>query len=126
MKKLWTELLDFFSDTENPDEPVYDPAHFAGMIVIVLFSIGVLFWLLWTLLVFEGGLFQKIWPALQVAFTSKTLQDFGWVGYPFEMGVFNGWIGNVVALILTAGLTVGIWFIFEGKGAKNTDNKDIP
>ncbi len=117
MKKFWQELLDFFSDVENPDEPIYDPAHFAAMIVIVVFSIGVLFWLLWTLLVFEGGFIQKIVPALQVAFTSKTLQDFGWVGYPFEMGVFNGWIANTVAFILTLGLVTGIWFIFKEKDA---------
>lgn len=117
MKAFWKELLDFFSDVEDPDEPIYDPAHFAAMVVIVVFSIGVLFWLLWTLLVFQGGFFQKIVPALQVAFTSKTLQDFGWVGYPFEMGVFNGWIGNTTAFFITLGLVTGIWFIFKERNA---------
>lgn len=115
IKKIWLGFLDFFSDQENPDEPVYDPAHFAGMIVVVVFSIGCLFWLLWTLLVYRGGIFGKILPAFQVLFTSKTRQDFGWVGYPFELGVFNGFIGNSIALVLTLALITGIWLIFKEK-----------
>ena len=113
IKKIWDELVWFFSDEEDPEEPVYDPAHFAAMIVIVIFSVGVLFWLLWTLLVFEGGVFQKIVPALSVLFTNKTLQDYGWIGYPYELGIFAGFIGNSVALILTLALIVGIWWIFK-------------
>ncbi|MBI2119321.1 MAG: hypothetical protein HYT97_06820 [Elusimicrobia bacterium] len=113
LKKFWQEFSYYFSDEEDPNEPIYDPAHFASMIILVIFVIGVLFWLLWTLLVFEGGIFQKIIPALEVAFTSKTLQDFGWLGYPYEMGIFSGFIGNGAALILTIALVVGIWWVFK-------------
>ncbi|MBI3012454.1 MAG: hypothetical protein HYY63_02395 [Elusimicrobia bacterium] len=113
IRKFWDELIRYFSDIEDPEEPVYDPAHLAAMIVIVIFSMGVLFWLLWTLLVFEGGLFKKILPAIQVLFTGKTLQDFGWVGYPYEMGVFEGFVANGVALLLTIALFVGVWWVFK-------------
>ena len=113
IQKLWKDVLDFFIDDEDPNEPVYDPVHFAGMIVIVVFSIGVLFWLLWSLLVLGGGIVGKIVPALQVLLTRKTLQDFGWVGYPYEQGIFEGFIGNTLALILTLALVVGIWWLFK-------------
>ena len=102
-----------FSDQE--DQPIYDPLHLAGMIVIVIFSLGVLFWLLWTLLVFGGGLPRKIVPAFQVIFTEKKLMDFGWVGYPYELGIFEGFIPNILALVLTAALIVGVWWILEKK-----------
>lgn len=124
IRKLRDELLHFFSDETDPDEPVYDPVHLAAMIVIVIFSIGVLFWLLWTLLVYEGGLFVKIVPALEAVFTKKTMQDFGWVGYPYEMGVFAGFAANCTALILTMSLIAAIWHLFNKtkhleKGDKN-------
>lgn len=113
LKKIWKVLTDFFSDVEDPEEPVYDPVHFAAMIVIVIFSVGVLFWLLWTLLVFQGGFFSKILPAIQVLFTGKTLEDFGWVGYPYEMGIFSGWVANTAAFVLTMALIFGIWWLFQ-------------
>jgi hypothetical protein len=56
---------------------------------------------LWSLLVCEGGLFIKVVPFLEVVFTSKTLKDFGYLGYPYELGLFEGWVVNVVALGLT-------------------------
>ena len=113
LKKLWQQTLDYFSDKEDPDEPVYDPVHLAGMIVVVIFSFGVLFWLLWTLLVYGGGIFRKLTPAFQVLFGGKKLTDFGWVGYPYELGVFEGFIENILALVLTAALVIGIWKILE-------------
>lgn len=121
IKEFWRELLEFFSDEENPEEPVYDPAHLAALIVIAVFSMGALFWLLWTLLVFGGGIFKKIIPAFQVLFTSKTLQDFGWVGYPYELGVFEGFIGNLAALVLTIGLILGVWWVFKDSFSNSPD-----
>lgn len=115
MKKFWKEFLDFFSDVEDPNEPGYDPAHFGAMIVIVLFVMTVLFWLLWSLLVFGGGIQGKVLPFLQVVFTKKTFSDFGYVSYPYEMGVFEGWITNVVALVFLIGVIVAIWYVFEVK-----------
>jgi len=75
LKKIWKALTDFFSDVEDPEEPLYDPVHFAAMIVIVIFAVGVLFWLLWTLLVFQGGFFSKILPAVQVLFIQDNLRS---------------------------------------------------
>lgn len=121
LKKIWNDLVALFSDEENADEPIYDPVHFGAMIIIVLFSIGVLFWLLWTLLVFGGGLFPKIVPALQLLFTKKTLQDFGWIGYPFELGIFDGFIANSAALVLTVALICGIWQLFKKRKEDELD-----
>lgn len=113
LKDLWQEMIGYFSDREDPNEPFYDPVHLAGMIVIVIFTLGVLFWLLWTLLVFGGGFFRKVAPAFQVLFTEKKLTDFGWVGYPYELGVFDGFVANILALVLTVALIIGIWWILE-------------
>lgn len=85
---------------DDPNEPAFDPVHLAGALIGTLIAIGALYWLLWTLLVYEGGLFSKIGPALSVLFTSKTLADYGWRGAPYAMGVFEGWTGNVAALIV--------------------------
>ena len=97
----------------NPGEPVYDPVHIGMMIVFVLFALTLLFWLLWSLLVFGGGIQAKVLPFLQIIFTSKTAADFGYVGYPYEMGVFKGWPTNLVAFIFTFLLIVAIWHIFK-------------
>lgn len=107
----WAE--DLLSDEDDPEEPFYDPVHLAAVIVVCLVAIGVLYWLLWTLLVYEGGLPVKIVPALQVLFTSKQLVDFGYEGWPYELGVFEGWIGNLCALGLAIAAAVGIWRLFR-------------
>ena len=126
-KKQYYELIDFFSDEENPDEPICDPVHVAILIISVLFTIGIVFWLLWSLLVYEGGLAKKVVPAFQVLFTQKTLEDFGWVGYPFELGIFQGFITNIVALILTCVALIGIWWLFQPIGkSKNGEDKHDP
>ncbi|MFH0947816.1 MAG: hypothetical protein V1833_02310 [Elusimicrobiota bacterium] len=99
IKKIWLWFQDIFSDEEDPNEPIYAPVHIASMIVLTLFGISILFWLFWSLLVYKGGIVSKIIPFLSVLFTSKTLADFGYEGYPYEMGIFDGWITNVVALL---------------------------
>ncbi|MFA5780089.1 MAG: hypothetical protein WC947_08115 [Elusimicrobiota bacterium] len=99
IKSVWLWIQDIFSDEEDPNEPICDPAHIASMIVLTLFGISILFWLFWSLLVYKGGLVGKIIPFLSVIFTSKTLADFGYEGYPYEMGIFDGWITNVAALL---------------------------
>lgn len=116
LKKFWDGVLEFFSDREDQDEPVYDPAHIAALIVFTAASLGALFWLLWTLLVFGGGIARKVVPAFEVLFTSKTLQDFGWVGYPYELGIFEGFVANLVALALLIALVYGIWWVFHAPG----------
>jgi uncharacterized membrane protein YedE/YeeE len=121
VKRAWDRFVDLLEGEDGPDELVYDPVHVAGVVVGILCAFGVLFWLLWTLLVFEGGLFTKVGPFFQAVFTSKTLQDFGYEGTPGRMGVFEGWIANVVALALSGGLLFGIWWLFQPtqKGKKS-------
>ncbi len=49
--KSWTELF----EEEPPEAPRYDPVHLAGVFVACQAAAGALFWLLWTLMVYEGG-----------------------------------------------------------------------
>jgi hypothetical protein len=109
LKRAWDRLVDLVEGEDAPGSVVYDPVHVAGVVVGCLCALGVLFWLLWALLVCEGGIFTKVGPALQVLFTSKTLKDFGYEGAPYALGVFEGWIVNAAALILTAALAWGLW-----------------
>ncbi|MBI3549437.1 MAG: hypothetical protein HY078_10390 [Elusimicrobia bacterium] len=102
----WIE--DTFTDEEDPNEPFYDPVHIGGAVVITLTAIGCLYWLLWTLLVYEGGLFVKLQAAALLVFTKTTLKDLGYEGYPYAMGQFEGWIGNVIALALTVAVVAAL------------------
>lgn len=102
------ELLDWLLSDEEEDGPRYDPSHVAAAIVTTLTAFGALYWLLWTLLVFEGGLLSKIRPAFALLLTSATLAQLGYEG-PWNRGPFEGWLGNlgafVLAVILTGALT---------------------
>jgi hypothetical protein len=118
LKKAWDWLVDVTEGEDGPDEVVYDPLHVAGVVIGCLCAFGVLFWLLWSLLVCEGGFFGKVVPFLQVLLTSKTLKDFGYEGYPYQLGLFEGWIVNLVAFVLTVALVAGVWRVFEPRGKK--------
>jgi hypothetical protein len=113
LKQAWDGLTELIEGEDGPDEIVYDPVHVGGVIVGSLCAMGVLFWLLWSLLVCEGGLFTKVGPFFQVLLTSKTLKDFGYEGYPYQLGVFEGWIVNVTALVLCGALLAGVWWVFQ-------------
>ncbi len=117
LRRAWKSFLGLFDDAPS-DEPVYDPVDLAGVIVGCLTGAGVLYWLLWSLLVCEGGIFTKIGPFLQVVFTAKTLQDFGYEGYPYQLGIFEGWIVNLAALVISLALLVGIWYLFQPNDKK--------
>lgn len=123
-QKLQEYLRAAFSDDEDPSEPTYDPVHVGAMIVIVLFAMTVLFWLLWALLVFGGGIQAKIAPALQVLFTSKTAGDFGYIGSPYAMGVFEGWQTNVIALALALAVMGAIAYVFHTAQTKETTSHE--
>lgn len=116
IKNILNEISDFFDDTENPEEPGYDPVHVGAMIVLTIFSLSILFWLLWALLVFGGGIQAKALPFLKLIFAHKTAADFGYVGYPYEMGVFEGWPTNVAALVFCMIFIIAIWHVFKKKG----------
>lgn len=64
MKKLLSDLLE---DRDDPDEPVYDPVDFGAMLLATMTAIGALYWLLWTLFVYEGRLGNLAALALSVA-----------------------------------------------------------
>lgn len=107
LKKLENLFVD------EPDEPIYDPVHLAGVLVVTLVVVGSLYWLLWTLLVFEGGIALKISAGLSVLLTSKTLKDYGYEGSPYAMGAFEGWVGNAGALLLTLFITIVLIRLYQ-------------
>ena len=78
LAKLWKSWLDLFAE-EGADEPRFDPIHLAVVLVACQAAVGILFWLLWTVMVYEGG-----------------------------FGTGEGWRGNLVALILLAGVIVAL------------------
>ncbi|MBI4051872.1 MAG: hypothetical protein HY400_05140 [Elusimicrobia bacterium] len=87
--------------------------------MITLFSFGALYWLLWTLLVYEGGIFLKLKGLYLLFFTPATLRDLGYEGYPYAMGIFEGWIGNLCALIFTFLAITGLWNLYQRKAKKS-------
>lgn len=113
LKKIGRAIYHLLDD-DPPGTPMYDPVHVGAVIVGTVLGFGVLYWLLWALLVCEGGLFMKVGPFLEVVFTSKTLKDFGYLGYPYELGLFEGWIVNLSALVLSGALVVALWWVAEG------------
>jgi hypothetical protein len=83
--KRWTDLFEARDDAE----PHYDPAHLAVVVVACLVVIGALFWLLWTLLVYEGGLPLKIVTWLTPGKPAHRVSD-------------EGWAANLAALVICA------------------------
>lgn len=74
------KLLALFEDPPA-SAPAYDPVHLGAATLGSLIVIGLMYWLLWTLLVYEGGLFSR--------------------------GT-EGKFGNVCALLLLGGLLAGL------------------
>ena len=124
-KNLFLRVLDiiagFLEDDVTGDELEYDPAHIGAMIVLTLLGISVLFWLFWSLLVFKGGLLEKVLPFFLVLFTAKSFSDFGYE-YRHEQGCFEGWVTNFTALIFLFFLIWGGWSIFEKTKNKGEGN----
>lgn len=109
----WAERALAFFDQDDPSEPAFDPVHLGAAFLLTLAAAGALWWLLWTLLVYEGGLFSKVVPALQVLFTSKTLEDFGFRG-AFDRGVFEGWPGNLGAFLVCVVVLLALRSLYSG------------
>jgi hypothetical protein len=112
----WQGLLKkaggLIAENDDPSEPRYDPVHLAGVLTACMASLGALYWLLWTLLVFEGGLFAKVGPVLSVLLTDKTLADYGCCG-PASMGAFEGWRGNLGALLVLIALLAALLSLYR-------------
>ncbi|HEX4047683.1 MAG TPA: hypothetical protein VH309_07610 [Elusimicrobiota bacterium] len=67
MKSVWKRWVALFEDKDDPSEPHYDPVHLAEVLVACMVVIGALYWLLWTLFVYEGGIGAGARPANVVA-----------------------------------------------------------
>lgn len=113
----WLDWL--FDDTEDPAEPVYDPVQLGGAVLVTFTAMGLLYWLLWTLLVFEGGFFAKIGPALSVLLTSKTVRDYGYEG-PWNRGVFEGWFGNSCAFLLALAVLAAVVWLYRDAARRSS------
>jgi len=72
--KLWRSWVELFTE-EDPATPSFDPVHLAVVLVACQAAVGVLFWLLWTAMVYEGG-----------------------------FGAGEGKLGNFAALLILAGI----------------------
>ncbi len=101
---LWKRWSALFDETEDPSAPRYDPVHLATVLIACQVVAGALFWLMWTLLVYEGGLPRKLgafftrWtdPAAE----THMLRDAGAFGGPGHSNVYDGLAANLVALVL--------------------------
>lgn len=111
--KTWlARAAEAFEAEDSVDEPAYDPVHLGGALVLTLTAVGALYWILWTLLVYEGGLFAKVGPALQVLLRAKTPADFGYRG-PWDRGVFEGWLGNLGALAVLGAVIAALHALYR-------------
>ena len=108
-RSAWRRWVGLFEDADDPRAPHFDPVHLAVVLVATQVVIGALYWLLWTLFVYEGGLPAKVGPFLSVAIGARSLRDYGWLGTPDHQGAFEGWAANLVALLLS-GLLVALLF----------------
>ena len=100
--KLWRGWRELFSDHDDPEEPFYDPVQLGALAVACLAVIGLLYWLLWTLLVYEGGVFSKLRSAAAAA-----------AGRPLPEDAFLGWFGNCAALLLCALVVAALWRVYR-------------
>lgn len=91
-------VVESLDDEPPAGTPLYDPVHVGGVLVSVLAAVGALYWLLWTALVFEGGVFRKLGAFARLA-TGTPAAELGYEG-PWNRGAFEGWLGNVAATAL--------------------------
>ena len=117
LAKVWQSVLDLFGE-ENPNEPGYDPVHLGGSVIVTITALGCLYWLLWTLLVYEGGIFLKFWAVGRLLFTKATLADLGYEG-SYAQGDFEGWFGNCAALVLSVVVLFGLRRLYREAAAKH-------
>ena len=67
MKGIWNRWVALFEDKDDPAVPHYDPVHLAVVLVGSQVVIGGLYWLLWTVFVYEGGITHRLRLAHVVA-----------------------------------------------------------
>lgn len=116
----WADRI--LSEEDDPDEPHFDPVHLGGAVVVTLTAIGCLYWLLWTLLVYEGGIFLKLYALARLA-GGTPLKQLGWEGWPYAMGDFDGIVGNFVALALCAVVFVAVRRLYADAAGKKASKR---
>ena len=67
MTPIWKRWANLFEDKDDPADPHYDPIHLAMVLIACQVVIGALYWLLWTLFVYEGGIAARLSLANVVA-----------------------------------------------------------
>lgn len=113
------KALRFFNELfgdDDPEESFYDPVHLGACVIATMAALGCLYWLLWTLLVYEGGVFLKARALCELLFEHKTLQDLGYEG-SHAMGAFEGVFGNLAALLLCIALLAALHRLYH-EGAR--------
>ena len=74
LKAIWAYWVDLFAE-EDASEPRFDPIHLATVLIACQAAVAIVFWLLWTAMVYEDG-----------------------------YGLGEGWMGNVAAMLIIAAL----------------------
>ena len=100
-RALWRSWLELFEE-EPADEPRFDPAHLAEVLIVCVVGVGVLYWLLWGVMVFEGGLDRKL-AALAAGKRGSELE---------------GLFGGVLCAGLLASLAGILWRADRGGGRR--------
>ena len=110
MRKILKLIEGLFNEEKSKDEtaPVIDEFYLAATIIVDIIALTVLFWLLWSILVYGGGIFPKIKALLEIIFCGKSFKDFGWNFYPYDIGVFTGFITNIIGIILLCFFIVSV------------------
>ena len=132
MRKILKLLEDLFGEDENKkadSTAVIDEFYFAATVIIDIVILAVLFWLLWSILVYGGGIFPKIKALFEIIFYKKSFKDFGWNFYPYDIGVFTGFVTNIIGIVLLCFFIISLSKIMhklikklskeEEKGLKN-------
>lgn len=99
-------VVESLDDEPPPGTPAYDPVHIGGVLVCVLAALGALYWVLWTALVYEGGVFLKTTAALKLL-GGTPASALGYEG-PWNRGAFEGWLGNLGAVLVAAVLVAAL------------------
>jgi hypothetical protein len=124
LKSLASFCARWIGEDDDSSRPIYDPVHLAAVLVGSLAALGALYWLLWTLLVYDGGLFSKVLPFFHVLIGSKTLADYGYYGSPYQMGAFRGWMGNLGALIILVGIIIVLYRGYQEAAGKAKEDRE--
>ena len=85
--------------------PAQDGSVFIEIFFGVYIGVYFLFWLNWSAWIYGGGLIPKAAAVLRIIAGQKTVADFGYLGAPYALGVFEGWAVNLAAAAVLACLS---------------------